>query len=160
MDAQQLTARARAFCMGEQRFAVPLLGHFGDSLEERIERAVGRNQIPCTLFADAWNAFDVVDGVTHQGEDVDDPVRRHADLLVDAGRVVPHSLVPRVENPDAVAHELEEILVAGDDGDAVAFGGGLLRQGSDDVVSLVAFVGQNRHAERFAGAMDQWDLTG
>ena len=53
--------------------------------------------------------------------------------------VVPRALVARVVDADAVADELEEILVAGDDRRLHAVRGGLRRQRPDHVVGFEAF---------------------
>ena len=63
------------------------------------------------------HALDVVDAVAHQRQHVDHLIRPHAELLDDARRVVPGAFIARVEDANAVADELEEILVAGDDRD-------------------------------------------
>ena len=61
------------------------------------------------------HALDVVDGVAHQRQHVHDLIGRHAELLLHAGGVVPGAVVARVEDADAVADELKEILVSRDD---------------------------------------------
>ncbi len=106
--------------VGEQRFAILLLRHLGGVLEQGVERAVGGDQIARALLADAGHALDVVDGVAHQRQHVDDLIGRDAELLLHSGRVVPGAFVARVEDADAVAHQLKEVLVAGDDHDVVA----------------------------------------
>src|SRR5206468_1407968 len=87
-----------------------------------------------TLVADARHAFDVVDGVAHQRQHIDHLVRRDAQLLFDRGGVVPRAFVARVEYPDAVVHQLKEVLVERDE-DRVEAGGGVLyaQHGDEDV---------------------------
>ena len=65
-----------------------------------------------------------------------------------ASNQVPSSL--RVVDLDPVVHQLEEVLVAGDDRHLEAGIGGLLRQRPDHVVSLVPLRRENRHAHRLA----------
>ena len=60
---------------------------------------------------------------------------------------VPGAGVARIEDGYAVAHELEEVLVAGDDGHPKPGGAGLHGQCPDDVVGLERLVRQHRHAE-------------
>ena len=74
--------------------------------------------------------------------------------------VVPAAFVARVVDADAVAHQLKEVLVAGDDRDLVTFRRRPLGHCPDHVVGFVALVGDDRYAKRFAGAMDERDLTG
>ena len=76
-----------------------------------------RDQLARALLADAGHALDVVDRVAHERQHVDDLVGPHAELFEHAGGVVPRAFVARVVDGDAVADELEEILVARDDGD-------------------------------------------
>ena len=160
MNAQQLAARTRLVGVGQQRLAVLLLRNVGRALEQRVERAVGGNQIAGALFADAGHALHVVDRVAHQREHVHDLLRRDAELLFHAGGVVPRAFVARVEHADAVPHELKEVLVARDDRDAVGLGCRPLGDRADHIVGFVALVGENRDAERLAGAMDPRNLLG
>ena len=74
------------------------------------------------------------------------------------GGVVPGAFVARVEDADAVADELEEVLVARDDRDLEAGRRRLLRQRADHVVGFVAFGGEDRHAERLARRVHHRDL--
>ena len=87
-------------------------------------------------------------------------VGRDAELLLHALGVVPGAIVARVVDGDAVVHELEEVLVAGDDRDLEAGRHRLRRQRADHVVGLVASRGDDRHAERLAGFVDPGDLLG
>src|SRR5262249_38312293 len=118
-NGQQLAAAAGVVRVGQQRLAVLLLGDFGGVFGQRVQRPVGRDQVPRALLADARYAFDVVDDVAHQRERVHDTIGRDAELLFDAGGVVPRTVVTRVEDADLVAYKLEEILVSGHDGHAV-----------------------------------------
>jgi hypothetical protein len=128
--------------------------------DEVLERAVLDDQLARALFADPRYAFDVVDRIAHQREHVDDLLGRHAEFLAHARRVVPRAFVARVEDADAVAHQLEEILVHGDDGDIKPCGRGLHRQRANHIVGLVAFGVQNRDAERFARGVHHRNLDG
>ena len=65
-----------------------------------------------------------------------------------------------VEDADAVADELIEILVARDDRHLEAGRGRLLRQRPDHIVGFVALGGEDRHAERLARRVHHRDLLG
>ena len=106
------------------------------------------------------HALDVVDGVAHQREHVHDLLRRDAEFLLHARRVVPGAFFLGVVDLDAVAHQLKEILVAGDDDHFEAGRRRLHGQRPDDVVGFVALRCEDRHAERFAGGVDHRDLLG
>ena len=126
--------------------------------EEVLERSVGRDQLAGALVADAGHPFDVVDRVAHQGHHVDDLLRRDAEFLLHAAGVVPGAFVARIEDADAAADELKEVLVHRDDRDVESRRRRLDRQRADDVVGLVALGGEDRNAERFAGGVHHLDL--
>ena len=52
VDLQQLAARARLGGVRQQRLAILFLRHLRGPLEQRVERAVGRDQLARALFAD------------------------------------------------------------------------------------------------------------
>ena len=160
VNPQQLPAGPRLVGMRQEGLTVFLLRHLGRAREQFIERAVGRDQSVGPFLADARHALHVVDGVAHQRQDVDDLIRRDAELLLDTRRVVPGALIARVEDTDAVADELKEVLVSGDDRDTVSFGAGAHGEGPDHVVGLVALVCHDGHAERFARAVHEGNLLG
>jgi hypothetical protein len=159
-DPQQLAALARRVRVRGERFAVALLRHAGRSRQQRVERAVGADQLARALLADAGHALHVVDRVAHQREHVHDLIRADAELLPHPAFVVPRAVVARVVHRDAASDELEEVLVARHDRDLEPGGDGARRDRADHVVRLVALVGQNRHAERAAGVVDPRDLIG
>ena len=137
--------------MRRQELAL-LAGERRRILEQRVERAVRRNQIARALLADAGHALDVVDGVSHQREHVDHLFGSDAELRLDAFRVVPRAFIARVEHANArrVVDELKEILVARHDRDRPAVGHAAHRQRADHVVGFEAGEGEHLHAERLA----------
>ena len=100
VDAKQLAAAPGVRRVSQQRLAILFLRDLGGSLEQRVERAVAGDQIARTLLPDAGHSLDVVDGVAHQRQDVDHLIGPDAELLLDAGRVVPRPFFARVEDPD------------------------------------------------------------
>ena len=72
--------------------------------------------------------------------------------------VVPGAFVARVEDADAVADELKEVLVARDDRDVEAGRRRLHRQRPDHIVGFVALGGEDRHAERLARGVHHRNL--
>ena len=120
-----------------------------------------RDQLARALLADARHALDVVDAVAHERQHVDDLIGPHAELLDDAGRVEPGALVARVVDADAVADELEEVLVAGDDRDVEA----LRARACVASVPITSSASkplerQDGHAERLAGFAHERHLLG
>lgn len=109
------------------------------------------------LLTHARHAGDVVDLVAHQREEVDDQVRRNAELLGDAvhiQRLVLHG----VDQGDVLVHQLGHVLVAGrDDGVTPGFGRHA-RQGADDVIGLDTFHAQQWQAKGTHAGMQRLDL--
>ena len=124
--------------------------------QQRLQVAVIADQLCGGLDPDAGRAGDVVDAVAGQRLHVDDTIGRHAELrlhLLGAEARVLH----RVEHLDAAAHQLHQVLVAGDDGDAPARLARLAGIGGDDVVGLEVLhldAGDVEGARRLAGQRD------
>ena len=149
-DADQLAAAVRVLGMLGQGGSELLLRQPGRLLQQPVERAELGDQRPRALLADAGDALDVVAGVSHQGEDVDHLVRPHPELLLHRRLVEPGSVVARVEYPDPIVHELEEVLVAGDDGHVEVRRHRPRGQGPDHVVGLEALAGDDGDPQRRA----------
>jgi hypothetical protein len=158
VDAREGTALTRVCGVILQPFALALVRDLGGVRQQGLEVAVLRDQFARPLLADARNAFDVVDGVAHQGEHVDDLPGRHAELLVHRRGVEPGPLFLRVVDLDAVVHQLKEILVSRDDRHLEPGRGGLRRQRADHVVRFIALRGEDGHAHGFARLVHQRDL--
>ena len=126
--------------------------------DQVFERSVFDDQFTRAFLADARHAFDVVDRVAHQREDIDDLLGRDAEFLAHAGRVIPRTFVPRVEDAEAVVHELEEVLVHRHDRDVESGCSSLGRQRSDDIVGFEPLGVENRNAKRFAGGVHDGNL--
>ena len=157
-DGHQLAALARVVRVLLERRSLLFLRDVRRVFQQRIQGAVRRNQLAGALFTDAGHALDVVDGVAHQGENVDHPFGPDAELLLDAVRVVPRTRVARVEHGHAVADELEEVLVAGDDRYVEPGRARLRGQRADDVVGLERLVREDGHAQRLARLVHVRDL--
>ena len=106
--------------------------------EQRLEVAIGGDQVLRTFLTDAGDALDVVDRVPHQRDDVDNLRGLDTEPLFDAGRVVPRTVFFWVVDLDAVVNELEEVLVPGHDRHVEASLSRLRRQRPDHVVGLEA----------------------
>ena len=125
--------------------------------EHAFEGAVLRDPLRRRLGADLVDTGDVVDGIADEGEIVDDPLRRDAELCPDAGdveRLVRH----RVDQRDLRVDELREILVAGRHERPDAFASRLLRERGDDVVRLDAADDEQRPAHRADRLHERLDL--
>ncbi len=141
----------------DQGLAALVLLDLAGARQEGVEVAVFVDQQGGGLDPDARRARHVVDAVAAQGLDVHHLLGRNAELL-------DHLLAPDadvlhgVEHGDAVADELHQVLVGGDDhhlAPGVAGGAGV---GGDDVVGLVAVQLDRRHAEGAGGLAHQAEL--
>ena len=125
--------------------------------QHSLQRAELLEQRRGGLLADAGNAGDVVDLVAREGEQVGDQVRRDAPLLLDLGGAVP-LLVHAVVAADAAVHELQEVLVAGDDHHFPPQRAGAARQSRDHVVGLPPRQSHRGHVERLEHPPHQREL--
>jgi hypothetical protein len=115
-------------------------------LQKGFEASILAHELRSTLLADARNPGDVVDAVSHQREHVGNLLRRNPELVSNSfgsETLVLH----RVDHGDVVAHELQEILVRGDDENTMAGLDGAPSEGSDEIVSLDSGSLQNRKPE-------------
>ena len=159
-DPRQFAALPGVLGVVEQAFPVSLVADLGCMRQQLLDRTVGGDEIARALLADAGNALDVVDRIPHQREHVYDLRRRDPELLLHAVGVVPRAIFLRVVNGDAVVHQLEEVLVTGDDGDLEPGFDGPFGKRADHVVGFEAREGENRDAEGFTRFVDPRNLLG
>ena len=157
-DARQLPALARQVGVRQERLAVALLRHVAGVREQLVERTEARQQLHRALVADARYAPDVVRGVAGERQHVHDSPGRDAEALPHAFDIEPRPFVARVEDDDRLVDQLQQVLVAGDDDDPVSCRVPLDRDGSDHVVGLEPRAGEDPHAQRLGGAVDQRHL--
>ncbi len=116
-------------------------------LEQVVDCRVLVQPLGCGLRADLRHARDVVRGVAHQREVIDDLLRIDIELDLDAG-AIERRAGHGVHQRDAVVHQLGHVLVARRDHDAQPFARGALGERADHVVGLDALDSQQRQAER------------
>jgi hypothetical protein len=146
-----------------EAFAVGLALHARRVLQDGLDRPVLPDEVARTLLTDAGNPRDVVHAVAHEGQDVHDPLGRHAPLRLDCGAVEPRgaaALAAGVQHRDVGRDELQEVLVGRDDYHAAALPHRLPRQRCDDVVRLVARHLDHRQPQGVADAPYERDLHG
>ena len=117
-----------------------------------------RYQLAGALLSDSGNPLHVVHRVAHQGQDVDNLLGPDAELLPHAVGVVPGAGFAWVEDGNAVADELEEVLVTGHDRHVEAGRARLCGQRAEHVVRLERLVCEHRHAQRLACFVHVRDL--
>jgi hypothetical protein len=163
LDGDELLREPRGVGLGEQRLAGSLGGHFARVPQNVLERPVLGEQLLGALVTDALHPGHVVAGVADEREKVHHLARRNAEPLGGVGLVHP-GLVHRggsapsgIEQGDAGADELVEVLVARDDHRLEAAASAGPRQCADDVVGLVARDGHQRDAKRLEQRADTLD---
>ena len=162
-DGDEIAGQPGELAVLQQGLAGPLPGHFRRAREDRVEVAVGAEQLESRLLPDPLDARHVVGTVAHERQVIHDALGRDAEPLAGIGLVDPllfdgrGAASARVEQDDARADELVEVLVARhDDGLEPP----LRRRGgerADHVVGLEAFDADDRDAERVQDLFDALD---
>ncbi len=148
-DGHELLREPRSLTMLLEGLPLPLVPHLGSVLQERFEAPVLADELRRALLADAGNSGNVVDAVSHQRENVRHLSGRNPELVPDSFGIEPFVL-HRVDDRDVVVHELQQVLVRGDDEHEVAFLDRPPREGSDEIVRLDPRSLENREPERCA----------
>ena len=144
------STRSRLFCrLSRYVYAPPRAARSSAASTSRTADQVAR-----ALVSDARRARDVVDGVALKRQQVGHLRRLHAHELLHLRGIVPVVFLGGVEHRDALVHELQHVLVAGDDHHIDTGFRRLPRDGADDVVGLEARVFENRDAHGFEQAAD------
>ena len=121
------------------------LGHLVEILVDVFQGAQALDQAQGGLLAHAGDAGDVVHLVAHEGEEIDDQLRAHAELLHHAVDVV-EGVVHGVDQGDLVGDQLGHVLVAGGDQHRFALFAEDAREGADHVVRFHPFLDDQRQA--------------
>lgn len=156
LDGDELAAHGKPV----QGLAQVLTSHALDLVgrgDDAVERTMLGNPLGGRFGADFLHAGDVVDGVAHESQIVDDAVRRDAKLGQDTGFIqafVAHG----VDELDVGRDELGQVLVAGGDQHLVTGLGRHAGQGADAIVGLDAGDGEHRPAEEADDLVDGLNL--
>jgi hypothetical protein len=111
------------------------------------------------VFGPHFHARHVVDRVAHQRQQVDDLVGAHAELLHHR-RIRIHAAAGHgVDQLDARAHQLGEVLVAGGNGHLQVLRQALQGQRADHIVGFHAGDAQDADAQRLDDAAHRLDLA-
>ncbi len=153
----ELLREERVVPVALQPLAVGRALHLVGVLEDRLDGAELADEVARALVADPGDAGHVVHRVADEGEHVHDALGGDAPLLLDrlpveARRAAP--LAAGVQHEDVVGHELQEVLVRGDDDDLQALLDRLPGEGRDRVVRLEAGHLDDRHPQRLAHPAD------
>ena len=128
-----------------------------------FDRMILRDDPLRRLRTEARHARDVVGGVAHQRLQVDELERRHAPLLHHILRIVVidrrHALRRfRQADLDLLIRELQEVAVTGDDRHLHALLLAALRDGTEQVIRLVAALHEERNVHRAKHLLHQRNL--
>ena len=156
-DGDQLLAERQE----SEVIAQVLADHAADFVgmgDDLVERAVLGQPFEGRLRAALGDARHAIDGIADQGQVIDDLVRRHTKLGLDAGCVkqfVAHRVVPA----DMRIDQLRQVLVAGRNQGLDAGCRGIGGQGADHVVGLDAIDHQQRPAGGLDRGVQRFDLA-
>ncbi len=103
--------------------------------DDRVQGAIFVEPLGRGLGPYLGHAGDVVGGVAHQGQVIDDALGRHTEFCHHAGRIQ-QGVAHGVDEGHLLVHQLRHVLVAGGDEGVPALARGLARQGADDIVRL------------------------
>ena len=118
----------------------------------RIQTAVSREQFLGRLGADFGHAGDVIAGIAHQRQVIDDILRRHTHFFCHAFRVEDFDFITapaQVVDFDVRRNDLHQVFVAGDQEGIDAPRFGLLCQGGQNIIRFVAGDFQDRDIQGF-----------
>ena len=135
LDARELAREKRLVAIVLERFFLRRAFDLIEVLVHAFQRAELADERLRALLADAGNAGDVVDRIAPDRHHVDDFLRRQTEHFDDAVRVV-QRLAAGVIKANAVADELEKILVARRDHDVVAAIARRAGERADEIVRL------------------------
>ena len=160
-DGRQILGQDGLVLVIGQFFLQFLALHFVQVFVDAVDAAELADELERRLFADAGDAGDVVGRIAHEGLHVDDLGRRIAVFAFHDGRRdgqhVGDTLLGQIDR-HVVCDQLQSIAVTGDDVDGIAIGSGPPGQGTDDVVSFIAFLFEDADAQAGQDFADQGEL--
>ena len=144
--------------MIQQRLAVSFLLHFRGAVERRLQRAEALDDFDRPLVADAGRAGNVIDGIAAQRHHIDHLLGTHAQNLFHLGGVADQIVFRWIEHANVVAHQLQHVLIAGDDENRMRLRRCLPREGADHVIGFKAGIFQHGNAVGLNGAANVGQL--
>ena len=141
-----------------EALAICLTLNFGSVIEQVFQGAVLFQKLHRAFVPDAGGARDVVGGVAHQGKQIGNLDGRHALELLHLGGGVQRVVLHHVQHRDALIHQLEHVLVRGDDADLNAFLGCFAGEGPNEIVGLITGVLEDGDTHGGEQPLDDWKL--
>jgi hypothetical protein len=145
-DGHELFRKPRSLAVLLEGLSLPLVPHLVCVLQKGLEASILDDELRSALLAYARDSGNVIDAVSHQRQNVRHLCRRNPELVSDSFGIQP-LVLHRMDHGDVVAHELQEILVRGDDEHAAAFLNGPPREGSDEIVGFDPWRLENRKTQ-------------
>ena len=140
------------FFVVQQRFAIGLALHFFGVVQRVFQGAKALDDFDRAFVADARRAGDIIDGVAAQGHHVNYLLRTDAQNFFHLGAVADQIIFRRIQHADFVIHQLQHVLVTGDDKDLIVLRGGFAAQSANHVIGLKALRLKNGNAVSFQRA--------
>ena len=154
INGYQLLAQEHDIAVILQRFAITFLFDLGRAFQSLLDCAEALDQFDRALVADSRGSGDVVDRVTAQGHHIHHALWRHSQNFFYLGGIADQIVLGRIQHTDFVVHQLQHVLVAGNDVDGIGFRGSLAGQRADYVIRLVALGLQDGNAVGLERAAD------
>ena len=145
IQGHQFQAQARHLRPGLQGSAGPRRLDLVYGGQDILQVAPFVHQLQGPLAADAAHAGDIVGTVAHEGQQIGDIFRSHAEFCAHTCDIVAH-ILQGIPDRDPLVHQLHQILVARDDHDLGLFPE-LAGQGRNDVVGLQARLLDGRNSQ-------------
>ena len=143
-----------------QGLAVGLARHLFALGQQGFQAAEAAHQVTGALPADARRAGDIVHAVSHQPQHVHHPFGGDPEELLHSGGIEQRVGFGLVKHSGAVVHQLEHVLVVGDNGCLPAIFGGLSGQSPDEVVGFETIHLQNGDPHGLAELPNHRELGG
>src|SRR5712692_3953176 len=113
------------------------------------------------FIADPWNPGQIVRGFALERDKIYPLLRRDAVTLQDGGTVVTDDIgdsPPGHDHRNTIAHELEDVAIAGYNHDLMSVRAAVFCQGGEQIIGFIAFQLDHRNAQRFENLADQRKL--
>ena len=146
------------FTQGRSALSTDLVG----PRQQVVQAVVLIDPLCGSLGANAWNAGQVIRGLTHDCGNLGIAVRRDAILLLHRLRSHAAEITgtrPRIQHRDVVSHRLEGVAVAGYDKDRRAIVAGTVRERRENVVRFEALARERHDPHRIEHLANQLHLA-
>ena len=149
MDGHQFLAEQDGLAIILQRLAIGLALHFIGMIERRLHAAELLDQLNRSLVTDPGRAGDIVDGVAAQSHYIDYLFWWHAECFKHLVAIEDQIVFHRIQHFYVIIHQLQHVLVAGDDKHRVTCIRSLFCECADDVIGFKSVCLEDRNMKGF-----------